>query len=153
MAPSAKQNEQIAPGATSSPLPDKQQKIDKMIEKLGDVITYVVIPTRAPCRHYRNTLDRAIEAHPLFIPPKPQQTLYFMWDFIQRSRHMLQNLPSNKGKADEQLQDVMGRCLYTEILINDTTGKLAIMTGADPKNPVDFGDDVRRAMEEMTKVI
>ena len=152
MAPSVEQNGQTAPKATSSPLPDKQQETDRMIEKLGDVIKYAVFPTGAPCRHYRNTLDRAIEAHPLFTPPKPQQTLFFMWDFVQRSRHMLQNLPSNKRKAEEQFDDVVGRCIYTKVLISDSNDMLAMMTGVDPKNAVDFGDDVRRGMDEVNKV-
>ncbi|KAI9748888.1 MAG: hypothetical protein M1815_002883 [Lichina confinis] len=133
MAPSVEQNGQTASKATSSPLPDKQQETDRMIEKLGDVI-------------------KAIEAHPLFTPPKPQQTLFFMWDFVQRSRHMLQNLPSNKRKAEEQFDDVVGRCIYTKVLISDSNDMLAMMTGVDPKNAVDFCDDVRRGMDEVNKV-
>lgn len=32
---------------------------------------------------------RAIEAHELWTPPKPSPTLYWVWDFVKRSKYML----------------------------------------------------------------
>ncbi|KAI9785248.1 MAG: hypothetical protein M1816_000496 [Peltula sp. TS41687] len=81
-------------------------------------------------------------------------TIYFTWDFVQRSRHMLRELPKvrrDQGQraAKEQFADAVGRCIFGKILINDTTGKLALMTGGDPSQPVDFGDEVKRKADQV----
>jgi hypothetical protein len=39
--------------------------------------------------------------------------------------------------------EVMGRNNFASLLINDTSGKMAMMTGGDPSNPADFGADVK----------
>ncbi|KAI9882191.1 MAG: hypothetical protein M1823_006061 [Watsoniomyces obsoletus] len=120
------------------PLPE-QAVIDKCIDKLGDLI-------------------EALESHPLFTPPKPQATLYYMWDFVNRNRHLMRELPKVKEEqgqqaAERQWSDAVGRCVFAKILINDTSGKLALMTGADPSNPLDFGDDVKKEADELEGVL
>lgn len=67
----------------------------------------------------------------------------------------LPNTKQEKGEkaAESQWSDAVGRCVFTKILVNDTTGKLALMTGADPSNPLDFGDEVKRRAEEVEKAL
>ena len=71
---------------------------------------------------------------------------------------MLRELPKvreEKGEeaAEEQWSDALQRCIFSKILINDTTGKLAIMTGGDPRNPVDFGQNVKDKAEVAVQAI
>lgn len=85
-------------------------------------------------------------------------TIYFTWDFVQRSRQMLRDLPKvqleqGRRAAKEQYSDAIQRTIFSKILINDTTGKLAIMTGGDPRNPVDFGDAVKQKAEEVERTL
>ena len=37
----------------------------------------------------------------------------------------------------------MGRNAFANTLVGDTSGKLALLTGGDPTDPVDFGDEIR----------
>jgi hypothetical protein len=41
------------------------------------------------------------------------------------------------------VQEVIGRNGFAAMLTGDTTGKLAMLTGAGPANPVDFGEDIK----------
>ncbi|KAI9856173.1 MAG: hypothetical protein M1824_005670 [Vezdaea acicularis] len=110
------------------PLPNKET-LDNITSKLGEVID-------------------AIEQHPKWTPPNPPKTLFFTHDFIKRSHSMLQSLdelPSAAKKA-ETYNDVAGRCQLSELLITDTTGKTAMMTGGDPTQPIDFGTAVKEKM-------
>lgn len=85
-------------------------------------------------------------------------TIYFTWDFVQRSRHMLRELPKvrreqGRRAAKEQFSDAVQRCIFSKILINDDTGKLALMTGGDPNNPVDFGEVVKQKAEGVEQAL
>ncbi|KZF26847.1 hypothetical protein L228DRAFT_279997 [Xylona heveae TC161] len=75
---------------------------------------------------------------------RSNRTLFFMWDFCQRTRSWLRNLDvskleANDEKAVETYNDCISRCIMTKIMIHDTSGKTALMTLSDPKNPTDFG--------------
>ncbi|KAI9840811.1 MAG: hypothetical protein M1837_001284 [Sclerophora amabilis] len=99
-------------------------------------------------------LVEALESHPLWTPPQPNKVLYFMWDFVNRSRQMLRDLPTvrqEKGQAAaaEQLTDVVGRCSFSKMLMDDAEGKMGMMMGGDPRNPLDFGDPVRVKAKEV----
>ena len=100
--------------------------------------------------------QRACRAAPPNSPPplEEQNKVFFIWDFCSRSRHMLLQIdPELKGKEDQEVfKDVVGRCFFTEILINDTTGKLAMMTGERPGQNIDFGDEVREASKNIGKL-
>ncbi|KAI9818209.1 MAG: hypothetical protein M1827_000834 [Pycnora praestabilis] len=90
----------------------------------------------------------ALEAHPEMQPPHAHKTIYYIWDFVQRSRHMLNQLdPAKIDTRDnaevEDFQDILGRCAFAETLINDDSGRLTMMTGGDPSRPFDFGADVK----------
>lgn len=91
-------------------------------------------------------------------PPKETQNkVYFMWDFCCRSRHILLSRvdptlaaearpgEDSKNGKQEGWEDVVGRNMFANVLIHDTTGKLAAMTGEKGGEEIDFGDDVKNA--------
>lgn len=85
-------------------------------------------------------------------PPDTHPTLFFLFDFIRNTRKELraidvQKLRDGDTEAKQQLMDVMGRNGFTSALINDTSGKLAILTGGDPSNPVDFGPEIKEKIK------
>lgn len=88
-------------------------------------------------------------------PPKDQQNkVYFMHDFCCRSRHMLLQIdPELKTKkAKEDFKDVYERCLFSEILVNDTSGKLSTLTEEKPGEEIDFGPEVKAAADRIGNV-
>lgn len=90
-------------------------------------------------------------------PPNTHPTVFFLFDFIRNTHRELKQIDLDKfqaGDADarSQAQDVLGRNNFAHVLVNDTTGKLALMTGGDPTNPVDFGDEIRVKARELTEV-
>ncbi|KAF7156406.1 hypothetical protein CNMCM5623_010076 [Aspergillus felis] len=99
----------------------------------------------------------SFEAHPQMQPPNTHPTLFFLFDFVRNTHRELQEIDMDKflaGDADarSKAQDVLGRNNFTNILVNDTTGKLALMTGGDPTNPVDFGDDIREKAKALVEL-
>lgn len=86
---------------------------------------------------------------------QPHPTIFFLLDFIRNTRRMLQAIDAEKLRAEDsesvaKAKDVTSRNMFTLVLVNDTTGKLALMTGGDPSNPVDFGDDIRQKAEALS---
>lgn len=45
----------------------------------------------------------------------------------------------------------MGRNSFADTLVNDRSGKLALLTGGDPTNPVDFGDEIRNKAKDVAE--
>lgn len=87
-------------------------------------------------------------SHPLWNPADQNMTLHYVGDFLNRSKTMLQGLPRlPEAEQAECYTDVLGRCTLTKILVTDTTGKTAMMTGGDPSRPLDFGADVKAKVE------
>lgn len=85
-------------------------------------------------------------------PPDTHPTLFFLFDFIRNTRKELraidvQRLREGDAEAKKQIIDVIGRNGFASALINDTSGRLAIMTGGDPGNPVDFGPDIKEKIK------
>lgn len=100
--------------------------------------------------------NRAFEAHPRMQPPNPHPTLIFLFDFIRNTQHQLQCIDPEKlarcdPEAKEQATEVMGRNLFTKYLIDDRTEKLALMTGCEPDDTVDFGDEIREKIRILTE--
>jgi len=90
-------------------------------------------------------------------PPNTHPTIFFMFDFIRNTHNQLLSIDLDKlqagdPEAKKQASDVMGRNNFTNILINDPTGKLALMTGGDPSNPVDFGADIKAKAQALLEV-
>lgn len=87
-------------------------------------------------------------------PPDTHPTLFFIFDFIRNTRKELraidiQKLREGDAEAKKQIVDVIGRNGFTSALINDTSGRLAIMTGGDPGNPVDFGPEIKEKIRAL----
>ncbi|KAJ5624546.1 hypothetical protein N7510_000855 [Penicillium lagena] len=98
----------------------------------------------------------AFEAHPQIQPPDTHPTLFFLLDFIRNTHRMLQEIDADKfasgdKAAREAAQEVVGRNQFANVLINDSTGKLALMTGSDPSNPVDIGSDIKSKARALTE--
>ncbi|KAI9832845.1 MAG: hypothetical protein M1826_001011 [Phylliscum demangeonii] len=97
----------------------------------------------------------AIQAHPQWQPPHNMHNkLYFIWDFIGRSRQMVIEVPQTQREkgadaANKQYNEAAQRLIFTRILMNDNSAKAAMVTMSDPARPVDFGPDVKRKMDEV----
>lgn len=90
-------------------------------------------------------------------PPDTHPTLFFLFDFIRNTRKELKSIDLDKlragdAEAKRQATDVIGRNAFTNTLINDTTGKLALLTGGDPGRPVDFGQDIKNKAAALREV-
>ncbi|CDM31911.1 unnamed protein product [Penicillium roqueforti FM164] len=93
-------------------------------------------------------LNSAFEAHPQCNPPNRHPTIYFLYDFVRNSHNRLQAVDPNKYAAGDNaakvaVDEIDGRNMFANTLVNDTTGKLAMLTGGDPSNPVDFGPQIK----------
>jgi hypothetical protein len=82
-------------------------------------------------------------------PPDTHPTLFFLFDFIRNTHKQLKSIDASKlregGDADTQnsVAEVIGRNKFAKTLIEDTSGKLALLTGGDPGKPLDFGEEIR----------
>ncbi|KAJ5998870.1 hypothetical protein N7451_006680 [Penicillium sp. IBT 35674x] len=90
----------------------------------------------------------AFESHPQVQPPNPHPTAFFLLDFIRNSHRMLKTVDAAKyaagdSSAQETVKEVVGRNQFANLLLNDSSGKLSLMTGGDPSNPVDFGPEIK----------
>lgn len=80
--------------------------------------------------------------------PNPNPSLFFVFDFIRNTHRTLKSIDAEKFRTGDrdaraQAQEVMGRNAFANTLVGDTSGKLALLTGGDPTDPVDFGDEIR----------
>ncbi|CRG82913.1 hypothetical protein PISL3812_00260 [Talaromyces islandicus] len=81
-------------------------------------------------------------------PPDTHPTLFFLFDFIRNTHKQVQSIDPAKlrdGDANTKnsVAEVVGRNRFAKTLIDDRTGKLALLTGGDPGRPVDFGEEIR----------
>lgn len=88
-------------------------------------------------------------------PPNPHPTAFFLLDFIRNSHKMVKTVDAEKYAAGdnaalETVKEVVGRNQFANLLLNDSSGKLSLMTGGDPSNPVDFGADIKAKAEALT---
>jgi len=117
--------------------------------KLGALILY---PTPSRPLHVSpptDPLTSALEAHPAMNRTNPvdsNKSLFFTWDFIQRTRHNLNKIDVAKLDADdpaarEEYMDVIGRSSLSNMIISDTSGETMTKMTGEP--PLDFGPDAR----------
>lgn len=90
-------------------------------------------------------------------PPAPNPSIFFVFDFIRNTHRNLKGIDADKfrsgdGEARQQAQEVLERNQFAYTIVSDTSGKLALMTGGDPRNPVDFGDTIREKARALTEV-
>lgn len=108
-------------------------------------------------QEHRLTLrHRAFEQHPQMQPPETHPTVFFLMDFARNTQKVLRGIDAQKYAAGdqaalEQMQEVVGRSSFTCMLLTDQSGKVAIMTGADPNNPVDFGPNIKAKGRALTE--
>ncbi|KAJ5692377.1 hypothetical protein N7462_001800 [Penicillium macrosclerotiorum] len=96
----------------------------------------------------------AFEAHPLLQPPTPHPTVFFLADFIRNSHKTLKEVDAEKYASGDKesasnVQEVVGRNQFAGVLVNDSSGKLALLTGSDPGSPVNFGSDIKAKVRAM----
>lgn len=82
-------------------------------------------------------------------PPTPNPTMFFTFDFLRNTHRQLRDIDADKFLAGDRAargaaQEVLGRIQFANTLVNDRSGKLALLTGGDPNQGVDFGDEIRR---------
>ncbi|KAJ5459832.1 uncharacterized protein N7458_001384 [Penicillium daleae] len=104
-----------------------------------------------------NELIEAFEAHPQLQPPTPHPTAFFLFDFIKNTHNALKRVDASKyasgdRQAREAVQEVVGRNQFASVLLTDSSGKLAMMTGSDPSNPIDFGPTIKAKAAAVTEV-
>lgn len=74
------------------------------------------------------------------------KSLFFTWDFVQRTRGNLSHIPIEILEADnhdalEQYRDCVGRAIMAEMVITEKTPVAALMRGGE----LDFGYEIRKA--------
>lgn len=89
--------------------------------------------------------------------PSPHPSLFFVFDFIRNTHRTLKSIDFEKFRSGDRdarvaAQEVMGRNAFANTLVSDTSGKLALLTGGDPTNPVDFGDAIREKANAVVEV-
>ncbi|KAJ5114733.1 hypothetical protein NUU61_000492 [Penicillium alfredii] len=99
----------------------------------------------------------AFESHPQIQPPNTHPTVFFLLDFIRNTHRMLKDVDPAKFAAGDSgarnaAQEILGRNQFANVLVNDSSGKLALMTGSDPNNPVDLGPEIKAKARALTEV-
>jgi len=126
---------------------------------VGDAVPTNASPKFAKLFNSLNDLYSKLAHHPA-MAPNLQQTfmtpansknkVYFMWDFVGRTRGLMALVdPSLPEKDKEQWDDIAQRAIYGDVLVQDTTGKTEVMFAGCA--PADFGDEVKAASKEVVK--
>lgn len=91
-------------------------------------------------------LNSAFQAHPQCQPPSTHPTIFFLYDFVRNSHNQLidaEKYAAGDNAAKTAVNEIEGRNAFTNMLINDKSRKLSMMTGGDPSNPADFGPEIK----------
>ncbi|GAD92244.1 conserved hypothetical protein [Paecilomyces variotii No. 5] len=107
-------------------------------------------------RQMADLLD-SFESHPRMQPPNVNPTIFFLFDFVRNTHRQLKTIDVDKLRAGDkaarqQVTEVLARNRFANELISDKSGKLAMMTGDDPRNPVDLGPDIRAKAQALLQV-
>ena len=131
------------PAPTDVP-PNATPNYRALATNLQDLINALVVHPDAA-----KALDSNTSSDP--SPQRERNKVYYLYDFCCRSRYnLLQIDPQLRSKqARTDFQDVLERSIFSQVLINDNTGKFAIMTGDDPSKPTEWGDEVLAAAEKI----
>ncbi|OBT93999.1 hypothetical protein VE01_07129 [Pseudogymnoascus verrucosus] len=125
----------------AAPAPEKRAAME---QKLGELIQRANLGVAAP-------ITRAIENHELWTPPTPNQTLYHVWDFLKRSNFVQLLVRTGAAAAKKVYDDVVGRNMMAQMMVTDTTGKTAMLTGSSGP-PVDFGSNAKEKVRSLNSV-
>ena len=93
----------------------------------------------------------AFESHPECQPPNTNPSIFFSYDFIRNTHKQLKQVDPAKYAAGDKaaqaaVQEIIGRNSFASILVNDTSGKVAMITGGNPASPPNFGDEIKAAV-------
>ena len=126
----------------------------------------LAIPERSNAskwNEYRSKLNKLLDllAHHKAMEPNLQQTymtpansknkVYFMWDFVGRTRAMLEAVKEATIKDPVFKEEVFGRSTMLSNMIKDKTGKLDAMMGPGVQK-VDFGKEIEEAAAELAAI-
>ena len=105
---------------------------------------------------YLTSWNIAFEAHPQCNPPNRHPTIYFLYDFVRNTHNQLKAVDANKyaagdSAAKKAVDEIEGRNGFAKMLVNDTSGKLSMLTGGDPSNPADFGPEIKAKALNLTQ--
>jgi hypothetical protein len=89
-------------------------------------------------------------------PPDVHPTIFFLFDFIRNTHRQLTAINLDKLRAGDpeaksKATDVIGRNGFADLLIHDTTGKLALMTGCSLDDQIDFGPDIKAKVQALVQ--
>ncbi|CAG8353349.1 unnamed protein product [Penicillium nalgiovense] len=89
-------------------------------------------------------------------PPNTHPTIFFLYDFVRNTHNQLKAVDADKYAAGDNgaknaVGEVEGRNAFVNMLINDTSGKLSMMTGGNPSNPADFGAEIKAKAQILTQ--
>ena len=112
------------------------------------------------------TLYRALGFHPAMepnlsqtfsTPANSKNRVYFMWDYMGRTLHMLYlvpaSLPDSMSKEEkERYQDVAGRSTMGVMMIKDPLMSAMAFPGQNGKEP-EFGEEVNKAADELDEAL
>lgn len=114
--------------------------------------------------HLHKTLLHLLDllAHHPAMVPNLQQTymtpaasknkVYFMWDFTGRTVGQLLALkPSEPRSQAQAMTEVLGRSTFGSVLITDSQDKLDMMVGGPKKKEFEFGPEIIKAAEAVTR--
>ena len=111
-----------------------------------------VSPPAGSAREYEllwNTLNRLMEKmayhdamkdnlrQTFMTPATSKNKVYFMWDFVGRTRGMMVNVDpklSPQARGSQEWKDCLSRSALSQMLIKDKTGKLEMMNAATGYN-------------------
>ena len=101
-----------------------------------------------------SSLIESLKVHPCYQSPIPANRgkIQFVSDFVNSSKKQLDRLDGRKldaGDMNEMIRynDVIERCIFTQVLINDVTGKTSTLNGENPRLTIDFGEDIKAKVD------
>ena len=84
-------------------------------------------------------------------PAKQKSAVYFLWDFVGRTLQFLYMVDYKKakrarmGQDKEIFEDALGRTKMSQLLAEDTTGKMDFMLHSNIDVRVEFNDAIKQA--------
>ncbi|KAI9655752.1 MAG: hypothetical protein M1821_005187 [Bathelium mastoideum] len=101
-----------------------------------------------------SSLLTSLKRHPLYQAsiPADRGKIHFVWDFVNSSKKQLDRLDGQKLDAQDaneviRYNDIIERCIFTQVLINDVTGKTVGLNGEEPTLTIDFGEDIKAKVD------
>ena len=136
---------------------DQLSQVKDLDERLKALIMYKRLGLWDRYTLCANNVYRSIEAHPEFNKQTPYQsaskTVYYTWDFVNRTRHILSTIDVAKLQALDKEStktyiDVIGRNRLSYLIITDMSGQMQRMI-TQGGSAADFGATARSRVEAL----